>query len=227
MDLPQSQASTVLVNEAKSLKQSIESTLGKDNVEVDLNLTDEDTYYAATYMVSSGTQSDYDISTASGWGPDYIDPSTFLNIYDTRHGDMLQTLGLVGTEVQPSTPAQEAAIKAVGLDKYDDMLDAANKYNSPSELNQRYEAYAKAEAYLANTFVEVPLQAAGGLPRLSKTVPFSGSYGLAGVSNGLTSTRFKYTKLQDKPVTNAQYLKAKAAFLKANEKSKILDEVKN
>ncbi|MCL2112971.1 MAG: peptide ABC transporter substrate-binding protein [Streptococcaceae bacterium] len=227
LDLPQDQSSTLLVNQAKSLKQSVEQTLGKDNVVVDLDLTNTDAYYAATYMVTSGAQSDYDISTASGWGPDYIDPATFLNIYDTRHGDMLQTLGLIGTDVQKSTPAQNKAIQAVGLDKYDDLLDAAAKYTSTSDLNKRYEAYAKAEAYLDNTFVEIPLQTAGGLPRLSKVVPFSGSYGLCGVSNGLTATRFKYTELQANPVTNAQYLKAKKAFLKANEKSKVLDEVKN
>ncbi|MDR2975964.1 MAG: peptide ABC transporter substrate-binding protein [Streptococcaceae bacterium] len=228
LDLPQQQSSVVLVNQAKSLKQSIESTLGKENVVVDLNLTNDDDFYAATYMATSGEQSDFDISTASGWGPDYIDPATFLNIYDSRHGDMLQTLGLIGTDDQASSPEQAAAIKAVGLDEYDQLLDAAAKITDTSKLNDRYKAYAKAEAYLDNTFIQIPLQTAGGTPNLSNVVPFSSSYGLCGISNALTTTnsRLKYTKLQDKPVTQAQYDKAKTAFLKANEKAKVLDEVK-
>lgn len=227
LDLPQDQTSTLLINEAKSLKQSIEQTLGTNNVIVDLNLEPENTYYAATYLATSGAQSDYDISTASGWGPDYIDPATFLNIYDSRHGDMLQTLGLTGTDVQKASPSEAAAIKATGLDQYDTLLDKAAKITSVKQLDERYEAYAKAEAFLDNSFIQIPLSTAGGLPRLTKVVPFTSSYGLCGVSNGLTATRFKYMKLQDKPVTAAQYNKAKAKFEKATAKSKVLDEVKN
>lgn len=140
LDLPQDQSSTLLINEAKSLKESIESTLGKDNVVIDLYLTDQDSYYAVTYMATSGALSDFDISTASGWGPDCVDPSTYLNIYDSRHGDMLQTLGLTGTETEKSSAAQTAAIKAVGLDKYDTLLDDAAKYNDTKDLDKRYTA---------------------------------------------------------------------------------------
>ncbi|MGM9886625.1 MAG: peptide ABC transporter substrate-binding protein [Lactococcus sp.] len=227
LDLPQDQSSTLLINEAKSLKESIESTLGKDNVVIDLYLTDQDSYYAGTYMATSGAQSDFDISTASGWGPDYVDPSTYLNIYDSRHGDMLQTLGLTGTETEKSSAAQTAAIKAVGLDKYDTLLDDAAKYTDTKDLDKRYTAYAKAEAHLLNSFVQIPVQADGGLPKLSKVVPFSTAYGQAGVMNGVTTTRYKYTKLQNKVVDQKQYDEAYAKFKKANEKATTLDEAKD
>ncbi|PCS00929.1 peptide ABC transporter substrate-binding protein [Lactococcus fujiensis] len=226
LDLPQDQSGTLLINQAKSLKESVESTLGKENVVIDLNLADQDAYYAATYMATSGAQSDFDISSASGWGPDYIDPSTYLNIYDSRHGDMLQTLGLIGTDSQPSSASQTVAIKAVGLEKYDSLLDEAAKYTDTKDLDKRYTAYAKAEAELLNSFIQIPVQADGGLPGLSKTVPFTGAYGQAGVMNR-SSGRFKFVKLQDDVVSQTQYDKALKTFKKANEKATTLDETKD
>lgn len=78
-----------------------------------------------------------------------------------------------------------------------------------------------------NSFVQIPVQADGGLPKLSKVVPFSTAYGQAGVMNGVTTTRYKYTKFQNKVVDQKQYDEAYAKFKKSNEKATTLDEAKD
>jgi ABC-type oligopeptide transport system substrate-binding subunit len=76
-------ASETITNECKAYKQVIEEALG-DKVVVNLLETTVDTdYYAAGYRSPKGETADYDMFFGSGWGPDYGDPSTYL---DTSQG---------------------------------------------------------------------------------------------------------------------------------------------
>ncbi|MCD8396894.1 MAG: ABC transporter substrate-binding protein [Lachnospiraceae bacterium] len=68
-----------LVNRANVMKQSMESILGGAVI---LNLVDAgdyDGWYYATYYPSYGYEMNCDINDGTGWGPDYGDPSTFLD----------------------------------------------------------------------------------------------------------------------------------------------------
>ncbi len=106
----------------------------------------EDKYLAATYQATTGQAGDFDITNASGWGPDYTDPSSYLNIYDSRKGDMIHTLGLEASAVVQGTDPSTAAKKAINLSEYDALLDKAAAITD--DLDARYTAYADAEAWL-------------------------------------------------------------------------------
>lgn len=199
LDIPVLETSEVGVNSAKSIKNSIESTLGADNVVVDIQLLNQDAYLAATYYATAGSASDFDISTASGWGPDYQDPSTYLNIYNSKTGDMLQTLGLDGSELVEGEDVSAPAKEALGFSEYDALLDAANSITDDDDA--RYEAYAKAEAWLLNNAIQVPIYAGGGLPRVTKVVPFSAPYSWSGIA----ADKLKYIEIQEDVVTVDQY----------------------
>lgn len=201
LDIPIMETSEISVNSAKSLKNSIESTLGEDNVVVDIQLLNDDAYLAATYQATTGTASDFDISTASGWGPDYQDPSTYLNIYNSRTGDMLTTLGLDGSELVEGEDVTADAKEAVNFEEYDALLDAASELLDEDE---RYAAYAKAEAWLLNNAIQVPIYAGGGLPRVTTVVPFSQPYSWSGIA----ADKLKYVQLQEDVVTADQYQEA-------------------
>lgn len=201
LDIPIMETSEISVNSAKSLKNSIENALGPDNVIVDIQLLNDDAYLAATYQATTGTASDFDISTASGWGPDYQDPSTYLNIYNSRTGDMLTTLGLDGSELVEGEDVTADAKEAVNLEEYDALLDAASEILDEDE---RYTAYAKAEAWLLNNALQVPIYAGGGLPRVTTVVPFSAPYSWSGIA----ADKLKYVQLQEDVVTTDQYQEA-------------------
>lgn len=203
LDLPQAETSEMLVNQAKSLKHSVESALGSDNVVIDIILLNDDAYNAATYQAITAAAQDFDISTASGWGPDYQDPSTYLDIYDSRTGAQLQNLGLEPSEIAKDNSSAEV-VKEIGLTEYDALLDKADAITANDQIEKRYEAYADAEAWLAANALQIPVQAFGATPRVSKEVPFTRQFSWVGLAN----QKYKNLKLQGDAVTTKQYDKA-------------------
>lgn len=206
LDMPVEETSEISVNMVKSLKKSVETSLGSDNVVVDVQLLNEDKYLAATYQATTGQAGDFDITNASGWSPDYTDPSSYLNIYDSRKGDMIHTLGLEASAVVQGTDPSTAAKKAINLSEYDALLDKAAAITD--DLDARYTAYADAEAWLLDNALQVPIYADGGTPRVTNVVPFSGPYGWAGIA----ANKLKYVEVQSNIVTTDQYDKAKKAW---------------
>ena len=87
--------SETYTNRANSAKQSIESALG-GKVKVALIALDDiyDWYYAG-YYAGSGAETNYDFYDCSGWGPDYGDPSTYLDTFLPDYsGYMTMMLGI-------------------------------------------------------------------------------------------------------------------------------------
>ncbi|VJU56748.1 oligopeptide binding lipoprotein [Streptococcus pneumoniae] len=188
-----------------SIKQSIESVLGSDNVVIDIQQLTSDEFDSSGYFAQTAAQKDYDLYHG-GWGPDYQDPSTYLDIFNTNSGGVLQNLGL-----EPGEANDKA--KAVGLDVYTKMLEEANKEQDPAK---RYEKYADIQAWLIDSSLVLPSVSRGGTPSLRRTVPFAAAYGLTG-TKGVES--YKYLKVQDKIVTTDKYAKAREKWLKEKEES--------
>ena len=81
IDIPNPVSVEQYNNRENALKQSIEATFGGLVV---VNLTecvDIDQWYYAGYYTDYGYEANYDIYDCSGWGPDYGDPSTYLNTF--------------------------------------------------------------------------------------------------------------------------------------------------
>lgn len=205
LDIPALQTSDLMMSRVGSVKQSIESALGTENVQVDIIPMDEDPLYAATFYIENGSQADYDLSTVSGWGPDYQDPSTYLDIFNPENGKNLRILGV--------DPSSEAG-KLLGIEKVSAALDAAAK--ETSDVVARYNKYAEAEAILADASLLLPITSAGGRPLVTKVVPFSTSFSWTGIKG---SESFKYTKLQEEAVTAKDYEAAREKWLKEKAES--------
>ena len=93
LDMTVDQAAKQGVQEANSMKQSIEAALGAENVVIDIQqLTTED-YDNTSYLAQTAAQKDYDLYNG-GWGPDYQDPSTYLDVFNLNSGGLMQNLGL-------------------------------------------------------------------------------------------------------------------------------------
>ncbi len=214
LDFPQLETRETNVNMAKSLKQTVEAALGKDNVVIDIQLLNQDKYLAATYQATTGEAGDFDISNASGWGPDYVDPSTYLNIYNSRTGENMKNLGLEGSEViQGEDPSKEAK-ESINLSEYDALLDKAAAITD--NMDERYTDYADAEAWLLNNVLQIPIYADGGVPSITNVVPYTKPNGWAGIA----ADKLKYIEIQDSAVTVEQYDKARADWEAEKEKSK-------
>ncbi len=95
LEIPYYDVSDIYTNRANALKQSMEaSTEGLVEV-VLIKCGGEDAYnwYYATYYPEAGDDMNFNMMDNSGWGPDYGDPSTYL---DTMYmgGYMLKCIGL-------------------------------------------------------------------------------------------------------------------------------------
>ncbi|MDU2991228.1 MAG: peptide ABC transporter substrate-binding protein, partial [Streptococcus mitis] len=108
-----------------SMKQSIESVLGADNVVIDVHQLSTEDYDSSGYLAQTAAQKDYDLYNG-GWTADYQDPSTYLDVFNVNSGGLMQNLG-----IEPGEANDKA--KAVGLDVYTQMLEEANKEQDPAK----------------------------------------------------------------------------------------------
>ena len=194
-----------LVKSSQSMKQSIEeNTDGR--IVIDLVLRDSDTVQNIAYYTSAWQDADFDISTFTGWGPDFADPKTFCDIYSPVDGYYMHAVGLTDMASSPDDYGSDDDIKAtLGFTEYQKLLDAADAITG--DLDARYKAYAKADAYLIANGLYIPTTMSTGdmVVRVSHVVPFTRSYG-----QGVSQYKWKGLELQEDLVTTEQYEAAKA-----------------
>ena len=209
LDLPTSSTYTEGIKQAQSFKQSIESTLGAENIVIDLNMVSEDDLQRVTYFAENASQQDWDLNNNLGWGPDYTDPSSYIDITSGKSGENANSyFGFdAGTD--------NAAAKAAGFDEYNQLIEDAQKENT--DVNKRYEKYAAAQAWLTDSALLIPIHSDGASPVVRKTVPYSAAFAWTG-HKGQTFN-YKYLEVQDKVVSAKDYDKARDQWKKEKEKS--------
>ena len=209
LDVPVNQTNKIYVNQVQSLKESVESALGKDNVVLDLHQMSSDDFYNITYSAANAAAEDWDLSVGVAWEPDYLDPSTYLDVLKTTNSE--NTKSFMGYD-NPNSPAAEK----VGLKEYDQLVDDASK--ETTNLTARYEKYAKAQAWLTDSSLYIPTTTYNGAAAvISRIKPFSGAYAQA-CDKG-SAYYFKYLQSQDNIVTKKQYDSAYKDWLKEKAKS--------
>ncbi|GGE31077.1 peptide ABC transporter substrate-binding protein [Streptococcus himalayensis] len=200
LDAPTIKTDKARVARLQSLKQSIEESLGTDNVVIDIQQLSEEDVLNMTYYAPTAAQAGWDISDIVGWIPDFQDPSTYLNIIKPSSGD--NTKLFLGFDAGKDN----AAAKTVGLTEFEELVNAAD--NEKLDLNKRYEKYAAAQAWLTDSALIIPSMSNGATAMLRKTVPFSTAFAWSGNKGADPNVVYKYVELQDEPATTAEYQKA-------------------
>ncbi|WP_269797973.1 peptide ABC transporter substrate-binding protein [Streptococcus sp. SM5] len=196
LDVPVEQTDTIAVQQSNSFKQSIESTLGAENVVIDvLQMTDNEKE-TITSQARVPSQKDYDLNS-TGWAPSYQDPASYLNIMDPKSGSAMKHLGITKGK-------DKDVVSKLGLDQYKKLLDDAD--SETTNLEERYEKYAKAQAWLTDSSLLMPTASSGGSPVVSNVVPFSKPYSQVGIKGD--PYIFKGMKLQKDIVTTKEYEEA-------------------
>ena len=196
LDVPVEQTDTIAVQQSNSLKQSIESSLGTENVVIDvLQMTDNEKE-TITSQARVPSQKDYDLNS-TGWSPSYQDPASYLNIMNPKTGSAMKHLGITKGKDQE-------VVAKVGLDQYKKLLDEAD--SESISLEERYEKYAKAQAWVSDSSLLIPVASSGGSPTVSRTVPFSKAYSQVGIKGD--PFVFKGLELQNDIVTTKEYEEA-------------------
>ena len=122
-----------------------------------------------------------------------------LNYYGENQFDGIELTGPNGEAVSSdeANKANDAAIEASGLLTYQEMIDEAYAIND--DLDKRYEAEAKAEAYLLDNalYVNIQTQTRAVNWTLSRIKPFTNKY--------LNYSKMKGVIIQKDPVTAEEY----------------------
>ncbi|NLC97199.1 MAG: peptide ABC transporter substrate-binding protein [Erysipelotrichaceae bacterium] len=206
LDMLVNETSDSQTKKANSMKKSIEENTDGQIV-IELVLRNTDTVNNIAYYNNDPAAADYDISTYTGWGPDYADPKTFVDIYSPITGYYMTSMGL-GT-VDKDGKVEDLEIKElVGLMEYEELYRVADAI--VDDMDARYQAFAKADAFLVEKAFYIPTSQQTRGQLVSKIVPFSRPYSPYGTSE----YKYKNLRLQDDIVTVEQYDKAYETWLK-------------
>jgi len=207
LDMPVDQTAKLDVQQASSFKQTVEETLGADNVVIDVIQLSPDEKDQATFFADTAEQKDYDIDI-SGWSGDYSDPKTYLDLLDPESGSQLNNIGL--------TAGKDNEVKEkIGLFAYKKLLDEAD--SEVENTQARYEKFAEVQAWLTDSALFLPVQSGGANPIFRKTVPFTGAFSFVGHKGD--ADNYKYVELQKEAVTAKQYQELYDKWLKEKAES--------
>lgn len=200
LDVMVNNTSDILTKQAQSMKQSIETNTDKQII-IELNLQSKDTIDAVVYQNKDPEKMDYDISTYTGWGPDYGDPKSYVDIYSATTGYYNAAMGL-GTVDKNGKIDNEDIKKQVGFMDYEKLYRDADALTK--NLDDRYKAFAKADAFLIEKALYIPTSMETRTNEVSKEVPFSRLFS----DYGLSRYKYKGLRTQENPVTKGEFQKA-------------------
>lgn len=200
LDVPVDQTNKNAVSGMNSVKQTLETVLGSDNIVIDVQQLSTDDFGNVAFLAPNPAARDYDLNF-DGWVGDYQDPSTYLDPFNAETGFYLKIFGLDAKEDQE-------LIKSLGLDTYTQLLKEADAENK--DVAKRYEKYAEAQAWMIDNSLVMYAMSNGGTASVTKVTPFTRAYSLVGIKGD--GNNYKYMKLQKDPVTKKQFDEAKAKW---------------
>ena len=200
LDVPVDQTNKNAVSGMNSVKQTLETVLGSDNIVIDVQQLSTDDFGNVAFLAPNPAARDYDLNF-DGWVGDYQDPSTYLDPFNAETGFYLKIFGLDAKEDQE-------LIKSLGLDTYTQLLKGADAENK--DVAKRYEKYAEAQAWMIDNSLVMSAMSNGGTASVTKVTPFTRAYSLVGIKGD--GNNYKYMRLQKDPVTKKQFDEAKAKW---------------
>ena len=207
LDVAVDQTNKNAVTGMNSVKQTLESVLGADNLVIDVQQLSTDEYNNVAFLAPTPDARDYDLSF-DGWVADYQDPSTYLNPFNAEDGFYLKIFGL-------DAQKDKAKIASLGLDTYTKMLKDADSENK--DVAKRYEKYAEAQAWMIDHSLIMSAMSSGGTASVTKVTPFTRGYSLVGIKGD--GNNYKYMKLQKDTVTTKQFEEAKTKWEQESKKA--------
>ena len=207
LDVPVDQTNKNAVSGMNSVKQTLETVLGSDNIVIDVQQLSTDDFGNVAFLAPNPAARDYDLNF-DGWVGDYQDPSTYLDPFNAESGFYLKIFGLDAKEDQE-------LIKSLGLDTYTKLLKEADAEDK--DVAKRYEKYAEAQAWMIDSSLVMSAMSNGGTASVTKVTPFTRAYSLVGIKGD--GNNYKYMRLQKEPVTKKQFDEAKAKWEEESKKA--------
>ncbi|MBE5768222.1 MAG: peptide ABC transporter substrate-binding protein [Clostridiales bacterium] len=187
-------------NESILLKQQLEGVLGTDYIECILYAGPSESFLNATRRAGNYA------FMRTNWGADYIDPYTWADPFAiTKDKDTGAIVGNSYNKMDLMLDSDYTQTKEI-LTAYYAQVEEAKAITS--DMLDRYNKFAEAEAMLVNNAMLVPYNISAAGYQVTKLNIFEGPYAPFGMSN----LRFKYQTLHDDFLTTEEYNKAFEAW---------------
>lgn len=171
--------------ECQVVEQQLEALLGSDFIDIIIEAG------PSTGFLSAVRRSGQYALLKANWGPDYADPETYTDPF-ARGGSY-------------NFPEFTTDTDAEGKNKFEVYEALVKEAKAITDnLQARYEAFAKAEAYLINEAFIMPFGYGNGGYVAARINPFEGQYAPFGISN----ERYKGQKLLEEPMNTDRYFDA-------------------
>ena len=176
-------------DECQTVEQQLEGLLGADYIDIIIVVG------PSTGFLANRRQGNFAFMKVN-WGADYADPETYTDPFDVIGGNSYRFTD---------------EFTGVDLTEYKELLTAAKAITD--DMGARYEAFAKAEAYLIEHAYMIPFGPGSGGYTASKLDPFSAQYAPFGISQ----ERYKGQKKLDNPLSTDEYYDAYDEWLAARD----------
>ncbi|MDD4081516.1 MAG: peptide ABC transporter substrate-binding protein, partial [Eubacteriales bacterium] len=176
-------AVTSWAEECQVVEQQLEELLGNDYIDIIVEAGPSSGFLSAVRRAGQ-----YALLKCN-WGPDYADPETYTDPF---------ALGGTYNFIEFA----EGYTDADGNKTYNNLVDAAKAITG--DIMARYEAFAKAEAFIINHAFVIPFGYGSGGYIASRLNPFESQY----APFGLSSERYKGQALLEEPMNTDRYFDA-------------------
>lgn len=175
------------------LEQQLETVLGADFIDVIVVAG------PSTNFLSEVRRSGKYAFMKCNWGADYQDPETWSDPFYQASVDDGYSYNFMYQSIVDGGAA------ATVIEEYFNLVKAAREIKT--DINARYDAFAKAEAHLINNALVIPYGASPATYVATKLNTFEGQF----ASFGISSLRYKGQKLYDHFITMEEFVSNKNA----------------
>ncbi len=210
LDMLVIETSDTLTKQAQAMKKSIADNTDNQII-LELVMRSSDTVTNIAYLSEDPADMDYDISTFTGWSPDYADPKTFADTQSATTGYYMHAMGMGLTEKDKdgNTVVSDQELKEIlGIMEYEKLYREADAITD--DLDARYQGFAKADAWMIDKCWYLPTIMATRGQVVSRYVPFSkviADYGVSDFKWKGLRLQAEIVKAADREVLYQEWLK--------------------
>lgn len=200
MPLNYNPSGTTWGNASVVLEQQLEELLGSDYIDIVVV-----EYAGNSFLTETRRNGNYAIQELN-WGADFMDPETWADPFDRENSYNFFCHDTDTYRVFQDTKTAETNAL---IDEYFALVDYAR--TCVGDANERYEAFAAAEAFYIDHAIVIPGFISGGSYQATKLNAFEGQYAMMGQA----SSRYKGQHVYNEAMTQEMFDEQMAAW-KAN-----------
>ena len=181
-------------NASVLLEQQLEGLLGSDFIDIIVL-----EFAGNSFLNETRRNGNYALQELN-WGADFMDPETWADPFERKNSYNFFCHDTDSYRVFQDTKTDETNAL---IDEYYALVDHARECYT--DMDERYEAFAAAEAFYLDHAIVIPMFISGGSYQATKLNPFEGQFAMMGQSSSRYKGQHLYKTAMSQDMYDAQY----------------------